>query len=393
MIGALDLTSRIRCLLVSPLPPGDTESGDCQYTRDLLADPPDGVEYVHYSEALETGELRAGASWALGERTPHSVEDVRTAAIRLKLHALRRLGALLPEPVRCWHVSGSFDVIHVHYMPTRFTGVVPPVVATDSAGGFWYWTHARGMPAERVWSMLRRERKLAQRHSYVHPTARPDGVAACLFFVESGIRLAAELGATGPRLRTCSPGVPSARTETQRQAVPTLAFVARNFEIKGGPDALEIHRRVREVYPNARLLIAGPVDRRDAGDGVEWLGPLSRQDVYDRVYSQADVFVYPSRFDAAPFAVFEALAHGMPVVAPRMFALPDMVRDQKTGFLFEAGDVEAATSATLRLLADTELWTSMSAAARADFEARFSVPARARTLSATYREAVQARRR
>lgn len=241
--------------------------------------------------------------------------------------------------------------------------------------------------------MLRRERKLAQRYSYVHPTARPDGTAACLFFVESGIRLAAELGATGPGLRTCSPGIPSARAQTQRQAVPTLAFVARNFEIKGGPDVLEVHRRVRQEYPNARLLIAGPEQRPDAGDGVDWLGPLSREDVYDRVYSQADVLVYPSRLDAAPFAVLEALAHGMPVVAPRTFAFPDMVRDQQTGFLFEAGDLDAATSATLRLLADVGLWNSMSAAARIDFEERFSVPARARTLSATYGEAAQARRR
>ena len=35
-------------------------------------------------------------------------------------------------------------------MPVRFLGPRPPVLLTDSAGTFWYWTAGRGMPQDRV---------------------------------------------------------------------------------------------------------------------------------------------------------------------------------------------------------------------------------------------------
>lgn len=40
------MADTIRCLLASPTPGADGESGDAQYTRDLLARPPANVEYV-----------------------------------------------------------------------------------------------------------------------------------------------------------------------------------------------------------------------------------------------------------------------------------------------------------------------------------------------------------
>lgn len=166
-----------------------------------------------------------------------------------------------------------------------------------------------------------------------------------------------------------------------------MLFVARDFELKGGGTAMEICRRVRQELPTARLLVAGSTDPDPRIDGVSWLGPTTRDDLYRSIYAQADVFVYPTTFDAVPLVVAEALANGLPVVAPALFGLTDQVVDGETGVLYRPGDVEAATHAVLGLLRDPGRLSRMSTAAVGDFSARMSSTVRNRALYEAYRRA------
>jgi glycosyltransferase involved in cell wall biosynthesis len=114
---------------------------------------------------------------------------------------------------------------------------------------------------------------------------------------------------------------------------------------------------------------------------------MSREALYREVYPRADLFLYPTRFDCAPLVVMEALAHGLPVVAPAAFALPELVRDGETGFLFEPGDEAGAAAAVERLLADQGLRARFGTAARADFDRRLSAARRNAVLKQAYMEA------
>jgi glycosyltransferase involved in cell wall biosynthesis len=143
------------------------------------------------------------------------------------------------------------------------------------------------------------------------------------------------------------------------------------------------------VVPAVRLLVAGTTDPDPGLDGVDWLGPMTRSELYEHVYPRADVFVYPTRFDAAPLVVVEALAHGVPVVAPSVLAIPELVRDGTTALLFPEGDQDQAVAMTLRLLQDHSLRRRMSEAAVKDFCARFSAEVRNEMLGAAYRAAVR----
>lgn len=376
----------LRCLLLSPVAPPDPHNGDAQYTEDLIRHPPEGVEYIRYTEALTGGEIEWGPSIreAVTWRSP--VGRVGAAGVRAGLHALRRSGLLLPDPVRWIRVRGRFDLVHAHCIPVRFLGPRPPVVLSDSAGTFWYWTAARGMSEARVERLLRRERKLARALGYLHPTANPAG-ESLLLFVEAGRALARRIGVDASDAVVCAPGVPPARRASRADG-RTLLFVGRAFEYKGGPDALEILRRVRAELPTTKLIVAGPEQPSPDVEGVEWLGPSSREGLYLDVYPRADVFVYPTRFDCAPLVVQEALAHGLPVVAPRIFALPELVRDGETGRLFEPGDIAAAVQAVIELLTDDALLAAAKVAAVRDYERRFSVTHRNAVLGALYRSLV-----
>ncbi|MHB1516821.1 MAG: glycosyltransferase family 4 protein [Acidimicrobiales bacterium] len=379
----------IRCLLAAPSPGTDDESGDVQYCRDLLAEPPPGVEYVTYPEAMDSGEIRDMPTFRRGAALFRSPSAVMTASVRAGLHGLRRIGMLLPDPVHWWEIVGRFDLIHDHCFALQLSGRVPPVVTTDSAGTFWYWTAARGLGEDRVWALLRRERRLAELIGYVHPTVTPDAAAQALYFVSQGRDLALRLGVGTASITTAPAGVPGA-LEAAPLALdpPTLLFVARQFDIKGGPEALAVLRRVRSRLPQCRLLVAGSPLDDPVIDGVEWLGPLSREELYEQVYPRADLFVYPTRFDCAPLVVAEALAHGIPVVAPAAFGLPDLVRTGTTGVLVEPGRTGLLADAVLALLRDPLRLRRLGTCAREDFEVRLSTGARNRLLSDAYTRAL-----
>ncbi len=53
-----------------------------------------------------------------------------------------------------------------------------------------------------------------------------------------------------------------------------------------------------------------------------------------------DLFVFPTRFDYSPFAVIEAMAAGLPVIASNVGSIPEMVEDGVTGFLIEPDNAE-----------------------------------------------------
>ena len=208
--------------------------------------------------------------------------------------------------------------------------------------------------------------------------------SALLFWVESGVDLATRIGVDVSGATICPPGVPSARRSAGGDG-RTLPFVGRAFAGKGGPDAVKIFQQVRAQVPDVRLLIAGPDRPTTIPEGVEWLGPMTRDELYDRAYPRADLFVYPTRFDTGALVVQEALAHGLPILAPRIMRLPDLVRHGETGYLFEPGNVDEAASATLALLRNPEASALMRTAAREDFERRFSDAHRNQILGDIYR--------
>jgi glycosyltransferase involved in cell wall biosynthesis len=120
------------------------------------------------------------------------------------------------------------------------------------------------------------------------------------------------------------------------------------------------------------------IERRVASLGMEadvrLLGRTSHEDL-DRIMDEADVFVHPTLNDAFPLVVLEAMARGLPVVATREGAIPEMVVDGETALLVEKGDVAGLAAAMKALAADPRRMAAMSAAGLARYRALYT-PAR-----------------
>jgi glycosyltransferase involved in cell wall biosynthesis len=149
-----------------------------------------------------------------------------------------------------------------------------------------------------------------------------------------------------------------------------------------------------ERVPGVRLLVVGDgpgraeVERAAAalGDRVVLAG--YRADVM-AMLDAVDILVNPSRSDAFPSALLEAMAAGVPVVASAVGGIPEMVDDGVTGLLVDSPPrPDAVAEAVGRLAEDPELRRRLGAGARDRFEARFSADRWAARLRELYEQVV-----
>lgn len=109
----------------------------------------------------------------------------------------------------------------------------------------------------------------------------------------------------------------------------------------------------------------GPGGLNTHGANVIWRGVLGSASLA-AFYRGARFVVTPSRWrEAFGLVAAEAMMHGLPVVASRMGALPELVEDGQTGLLFETGDANALAESMASLWHDTERCRRMGRAARA----------------------------
>jgi glycosyltransferase involved in cell wall biosynthesis len=119
---------------------------------------------------------------------------------------------------------------------------------------------------------------------------------------------------------------------------------------------------------------------------VAVLGQLSNAQVM-REMQKAGMVVLPSLwYEGLPYAVLEAFASGIPVIASRLGALGEIVTEGVDGLLFPPGDAVALASTVERLASSPELAERLSRGARRTFLERYAPDRSYRLLMAAYRE-------
>jgi glycosyltransferase involved in cell wall biosynthesis len=105
-----------------------------------------------------------------------------------------------------------------------------------------------------------------------------------------------------------------------------------------------------EFDPEWANWLKNEVARLDLAERVEFVGSV--KDPVQEL-TNADLFVLPSRFEGYGMAFAEALAFGLPVVAGRAGAVPDLVPPD-AGILVPPDQPDALADALARLLTDAE---------------------------------------
>lgn len=130
---------------------------------------------------------------------------------------------------------------------------------------------------------------------------------------------------------------------TAKSRIFTLVFIGQLELYKGIIDLIKAANRLTGDW---QLLVAGDGKaekeaRRVAIDSprIKFLGRLSQDELEQKIWSEADVLVNPSRTaESFGMVVIESYAHGVPVIASKIGALPELVKDGLTGWLVKPGN-------------------------------------------------------
>ena len=82
-------------------------------------------------------------------------------------------------------------------------------------------------------------------------------------------------------------------------------------------------------------------------------------------YRGLDLYINTSIHEGIPMTILEALAHGLPVIAPAVGGIVEIIEDGKDGFLIDSRDPCRFAEKCLLLMENCELRKTMAKAARA----------------------------
>ncbi|MBC7171107.1 MAG: glycosyltransferase family 4 protein, partial [Polyangiaceae bacterium] len=158
---------------------------------------------------------------------------------------------------------------------------------------------------------------------------------------------------------------------------------------KGQLGLLDAFRAVLDEGIDAELRIVGDGPLRaelerhafvlGLGDRCTFLGRCSEGAVLEHM-ADADVFAMASFMEGLPVVLMEAMAVGLPVVAPSVAGIPELVEPERTGLLFPTGDFEALGRSLVRLCSDAALRELLAGAAHRRVLDEFTMPAAAAPL-------------
>src|SRR5262245_7244264 len=164
-----------------------------------------------------------------------------------------------------------------------------------------------------------------------------------------------------------------------RPRLRKVTMVANLRSEKGHGVLIDAAVMVLRRYPDAQFECVGNGPELNAlVTRAERLGILHaftflghRDDVGARL-AEADIFVLPSRSEAFPNAVLEAMAAGLPIVASGVGGILELIDTGRTGLLVPPGEPQPLADALCRLIANPALAARLGEAARDEARAHYS---------------------
>jgi glycosyltransferase involved in cell wall biosynthesis len=303
-----------------------------------------------------------------------------------------------------WVAGGGISAVIRRHLDRELTGFSVEAVATVDPAARGLLQRNKHVP--RAWLTLLRLRArdaiahvhLSQRGSLVREGSLL--VAARLLRIRSIVTVHGSSTATqGPIARTVLRRVVAQAsevhvlTETHRdqlgrgfvvgndirtpEAVAPLELRAKTIVFGGrvgfrkGVDVLLDAWRVADTE-GWRLVLAGPIDEdvaemvgtaRAEDERVVVLGAITGEELMDHLM-RSQVAVLPSRAEAMPMFLVEALAAGCAVIGTSVGGVPELLDDGRCGLLAEPGDVAALAACITALTRDSDLRYALGRAGR-----------------------------
>ncbi|GAA0673811.1 glycosyltransferase family 1 protein [Kitasatospora atroaurantiaca] len=283
--------------------------------------------------------------------------------VRIALPSSRLATAIAGHRPDLVHLAGPFVLgARAAQVAQRLGLPAVAVYQTDLAGYAQAYRVGRGLGSAAAWHRIRTIHRSAAR------TLAPSTPAAH------------DLTANGvPRVKLWPRGVDSARFHPSHRDEALHRALAPNGEVLVGyVGRLAPEKRVDLLagacgLPGVRVVVIGDGPSgpalRTALPGAVFLGRRTGAELA-RYFATLDLFVHTGPLETFCQTIQEAMASGVPVVAPAVGGPLDLVGHRRTGLLVPPRDAKAVTRAVAALAAEPELRAAYGRAGRADVTAR-----------------------
>ena len=150
---------------------------------------------------------------------------------------------------------------------------------------------------------------------------------------------------------------------------PTILYIGRVDPEKSLDVLMDAFIKVQEKVENAQLVIVGDgtmrpklekmAEKAGISDKVVFTGRVIGKDL-PQLYRTGDVFAITSKTETQSIVLLEAMATGLPAVAVKAGAIPELVHNGENGYLCEEDDVDAVAKSLICILQDKNLRETMS---------------------------------
>ena len=261
-------------------------------------------------------------------------------------------GPVTARKVSKWIAEGDFDILHVHEPLAPSLSVLAVWAAKGPIVATWHSSMDRSRMILSLAKLAQTAMEKISARIAVSEAARTtlvQHVGGDAVIIPNGVDTSFFIDAH-PRQGWPGPG-------------KSLVFLGRVDEPRKGLEVLlKAFPIVREVYPQLRLLIAGPGDAEELVEevptqhrlAIEQVGMISNTEKPD-VFASGTVYVAPNTGgESFGIVLLEAMASGTPVVASNLFAFERVLDNGKCGLTFKNEDSAALAQVLIDVLGDDQ---------------------------------------
>jgi glycosyltransferase involved in cell wall biosynthesis len=369
-----------------------TENGTKKHVLQLMRH----VDRERFELELVASNLRDPEGFA------RDVAALRAEGFRVHLVPMRRAVSPAADALALARLIGLFlhrryDVVHCHSSKAGFLGRLAAFLTgrrwvvytphcfsfTAGFGRFVGWCYKSleflaGRLTDRLIAVSPHEREVALQSG----AALPHQVVT----ITNGL--------TEDELRVREPDEALRRELRLPEGAPVVGSIGRLGRQKGYDVFIRAARRLRDERPDVHFLLVGKGSYNeplralacelDLDDRFHFAG--ERDDVLE-IFPLIDVFVMPSRWEAMPYALLEAMASARAIVVTNVCGLDKVVENGRAAAIIPPEDPEALARAVVELLDDPARRETLGREARRIAAERHSLVETVRRVEAVYGEA------
>lgn len=368
----------IKVLFVSPKDPEKPGKlkflmgGENTFTRTLLANPPPKMEYTHHQQALKESKIKY---------TSHQ-----------RLLSFLMKARILPPDVGMYsfEIRQKFDLIHTHAHSLKLKNYSGPVVLSDSSSNYLFLRDYLGWSKTRIDLSYKLREMVSKSFDIYDPNLNLYKAKKLIVWSNFAKKVHRDLGCDPKKIAVVPPGIDKPPVKKAKHDGFNIIFVGIWFKRKGGPLVLEAYKALKKKYPEIKLTLIGQVPEGEKLPKDAWHKDyLPREKLIKEIFPQADVLVLvPPVAEGYGLVVHEAASLGIPPIVSRVYALPEIVRDQDTGFVIPPSDLDALVNRLEKLIKNRALREKMGHAAQKRFLKEFWIEQTNKKLLKVYQEAI-----